>query len=1438
MLPLTLALALGGWFWIGSAARADVRATGLGGLGTKVNGKTGGVCKRGNCHISGGADAGKNRFHRFKDFDTRGAITGINFDTGGKRNLVVGVTAPGGTYLNKQVSLSSPANLFWLSPGGIHLGAGVGFVNTSQLHMSTASSLRFNSGAFNVFDSTPQQLAGLGSNPLPGSHGLVTDPQRLAELGMSATPRILLEGIDISVDQSLLVDAPGGSIELVDSLLSTSSKEAIGGNITLTADQVRVDGGSQLLATGATGGGLIQVGGSWQNSDPSVRQAVSTTIESGALLDASALDHGDGGTIVAWSDVKNPNSFTSVVADLIARGGNQAGNGGRIETSGYGLFVDDSNVDTSRSSVNYAAGVWLLDPYDIEITGADRNTSGTTSVTPSGSPSTINVATITNNLNNNVTISTTPSPDSGAEPGDITISSNIDTTGLTGKTGTLTLNADRNINVNANITRTSNNYGNVILNAGTTNSTGEVTGSGNIALGSGGLTINQPDTSPSGQYSGVYSGTGTFTKSGNGLLIFSGNNTYSGLTTVSAGELRVSHQGSLGTTGSGTDVKAGAYLTFIGGVDALNELEIAEPIFLNSDSGGSAAGLGAFSGYTELTSTLTLQGKSEIKSNSNSDLLLDPASGYAIDIASSSCTAANSCLLSIVGDGSVQTDAGHGIDLYNGSSDYSSQKVLTIGNSDGPGKLTIKGASDMQGRVDIQEGVLNVGHQDALGEINYVYLGSSTTGATLRFSASLPADAADANSWLELGSEGGTIDVLSGITAILDSSVALTGSGALFKTGDGTLILEGTNTYSGQTTVSGGTLTVNRTPPSNAVCTGTGTSNICPASSSSNRSSSSSGGSGNPPFDPAANPVNNPVGNPVNNPVGNPVNNPVGNPVNNPVGNPVNNPVGNSVNNPVGNPVVDSQPGPVVANPVVNPGFVEPAVFNYNSVVYSPAGFDAGYNPGGSGGYNPGGSGGYNPGGSGGYNPGGFDAGGPGGFDAGGPGGFDAGGPGGFDAGGPGGFDAGGPGGFDAGDPGGPEGPGGFGPGGPEGPGGFGSESPEGPGGFGPDGPEGPGGFGPDGSEGPVGFGPEGPEGPGGFGPDGPEGPGGFGPDGSEGPGAPGNNAAKTAFDVMETAAIRATPDALNLPGVAVDLTFEAAFDVASAGDFGFDPGGPGGFGPEGPGGFGPGGPEGPGGFGPEGPGGFGPGGPEGPGGFGPEGPGGFGPEGPEGPGGFGPEGPEGPGGFGPEGPEGPGGFGPEGPEGPGGFGPEGPEGPGGQDGPEGPGGFGSEGPDAQEGPGGAASEGGSAAADGALGGTAAEGGEAAQTGEAEGAAAEGGEAAQTGEAEVAAAEGGEAAQTGEAEGAETGEAEGAETGEAEGAAAEGGASSTAVSGSTSVRKVTSVQAIANVAKSDQAATNQTVQSLNIPDIGTRETPTPKQLQNGMLKAIQRFGGP
>ena len=247
----------------------------------------------------------------------------------------MGVTSPLGSFIDKRIELSSKANLFWLSPGGMYLGSGADFVNTPQLRLSTASSLKFDAGQFDVFSSTADDLALLRGEPLPGALGLQATPQLNRDAGV--LPGIHLNGINISIDEDLLIDAPGGQVAVENSTLSVSSEEGKGGSITLTGDQIDVDGNSQLLATGPEGGGLIQVGGSWQNSDPSVRQAVKATVESGAVLDASATDNGDGGEIVVWSDITNPESFTSVAGSLFVEAGIAGGDGGRIETSGAAL---------------------------------------------------------------------------------------------------------------------------------------------------------------------------------------------------------------------------------------------------------------------------------------------------------------------------------------------------------------------------------------------------------------------------------------------------------------------------------------------------------------------------------------------------------------------------------------------------------------------------------------------------------------------------------------------------------------------------------------------------------------------------------------------------------------------------------------------------------------------------------------------------------------------------------------------------------------------------------------------------------------------------------------------------------------------------------------------------------------------------------------------
>ncbi|MEY4798948.1 MAG: Heme/hemopexin-binding protein precursor, partial [Verrucomicrobiota bacterium] len=132
---------------------------------------------------------------------------------------------------------------------------------------------------------------------------------------------------------------------------------AVAGKVTassmqLTGDHVSVLTGAAL----SSDGGSILVGGDWQGSN-GVRQAITTTLEAGATIDA-----GQGGVAVLWSDITNANSVTTVAGTVRALGG-------RIETSGY-LLELPGVVQAG------AGGTWLIDPNNVTIS-AGATTGGT-----------------------------------------------------------------------------------------------------------------------------------------------------------------------------------------------------------------------------------------------------------------------------------------------------------------------------------------------------------------------------------------------------------------------------------------------------------------------------------------------------------------------------------------------------------------------------------------------------------------------------------------------------------------------------------------------------------------------------------------------------------------------------------------------------------------------------------------------------------------------------------------------------------------------------------------------------------------------------------------------------------------------------------------------------------------------------------------------------
>ncbi len=130
------------------------------------------------------------------------------------------------------------------------------------------------------------------------------------------------------------ISAPNGQIILSAKAFDAATKSSInntgiieasslvhrGGRVLLEADEILLSSGSTLQATGAKGGGEVLVGGNWQGSGD-LRQALTVLMETGATIDVSATDQGNGGTAVLWTDIHDDRSLTSVHGQILASGG-------------------------------------------------------------------------------------------------------------------------------------------------------------------------------------------------------------------------------------------------------------------------------------------------------------------------------------------------------------------------------------------------------------------------------------------------------------------------------------------------------------------------------------------------------------------------------------------------------------------------------------------------------------------------------------------------------------------------------------------------------------------------------------------------------------------------------------------------------------------------------------------------------------------------------------------------------------------------------------------------------------------------------------------------------------------------------------------------------------------------------------------------------------
>ncbi|AWE44776.1 fibronectin-binding autotransporter adhesin ShdA [Salmonella enterica] len=262
---------------------------------------------------------------------------------------------------------------------------------------------------------------------------------------------------------------------------------------------------------------------------------------------------------------------------------------------------------------------------------------------------------------------------------------------------------------------------------GTTISGGTLTADHADSLGTGTIANSGVLQVGEGELENTLSGSGSLVKTGTGELTLSGDNTYSGGTTISGGTLTADHADSLGS----------------GDIDNSGVLKVGEGELKNTLSGsGSLVKTGT--GELTLGGDNTYSGGTTITGGTLTADHADSLGSGDID---------NSGVLQ-VGEGELEnTLSGAG------------SLVKT-----GTGELTLSGDNSYSGGTTISDGTLIADHADSLG-----------TGTI-------------ANSGVLKVGEGELENTLSG-------------TGSLVKTGTGELTLSGDNSYSGGTTITGGTLT-------------------------------------------------------------------------------------------------------------------------------------------------------------------------------------------------------------------------------------------------------------------------------------------------------------------------------------------------------------------------------------------------------------------------------------------------------------------------------------------------------------------------------------------------------------------------------------------------------------------------------------------------------
>ncbi len=162
-------------------------------------------------------------------------------------------------------------------------------------------------------------------------------------------------GIGEQKGQAYLVANKGDAI--VSGAITVENENGIGGEIQILGEHVFLFENSNLDASGDKGGGKVIIGADVGELHSGVIAKLTFIDEDTSIL-VDAVDEGDGGKVIIWSDEK-----TCFYGAISACGGEKSGNGGIVEIFGKKSLDFQGEVDRFAPSGN--EGVLLLNSYDM-----------------------------------------------------------------------------------------------------------------------------------------------------------------------------------------------------------------------------------------------------------------------------------------------------------------------------------------------------------------------------------------------------------------------------------------------------------------------------------------------------------------------------------------------------------------------------------------------------------------------------------------------------------------------------------------------------------------------------------------------------------------------------------------------------------------------------------------------------------------------------------------------------------------------------------------------------------------------------------------------------------------------------------------------------------------------------------------------------------------